>query len=325
MAAKEFRRDFHAILEKSREFLKTHPPVYFAQFTGLTLISPELVSALADGICSPTDEMYYFGGQQSEESTDYAVSMFFGYKPDLERGFSAVRDISGLFCDAVRNHLVKRSKETVKTLENLDDDHRAIMASYLLKILVDRWRSYEPELLTSPKIIAGAVALDQSFPPRIIFPTGKEVLLQAHTPELQSSMNSVVSNGKIEMMFLDTPILQATALVAHHLLENASKSATSETKPERATLPKTKDKTASPFIPTPFQKAILECLQNKGMRTDAIANKLGDRRKFFREKKELEEQGLLSHHKRVGFYSPVAPPPELANKLHQDGTKTPPK
>ena len=67
-----------------------------------------------------------------------------------------------------------------------------------------------------------------------------------------------------------------------------------------------------PFVPSPFQKSIIDALNGRAMRTDALAAKIGDRRKFFREKKELEERGLVAHHQKLGFYRPDAPPPELS-------------
>lgn len=69
-----------------------------------------------------------------------------------------------------------------------------------------------------------------------------------------------------------------------------------------------------PFVPTPFQQDILDALEGKALRTDALAAKVGDRSRLFRHPgglKELQEQGLVAHHKRLGFYRPDAPPEEL--------------
>jgi len=74
------------------------------------------------------------------------------------------------------------------------------------------------------------------------------------------------------------------------------------------------------FIPTDFQRDILLALKNKSLRTDAIAHKLNcGRSRLFADPgglPELQEQGMVSHHKRIGYYRPDAPPPEL------DGTGT---
>jgi hypothetical protein len=73
---------------------------------------------------------------------------------------------------------------------------------------------------------------------------------------------------------------------------------------------------AEPFIPTPFQEAILEALDGKALRTDALGAKVGDRSRLFRHPgglKELQEQELVAHHKRLGFYRPDAPPEELSD------------
>lgn len=70
----------------------------------------------------------------------------------------------------------------------------------------------------------------------------------------------------------------------------------------------------SPFVPTPFQAGILEALDGVAMRTDALAAKIGDRRRLFRHPgglKELQENGLVDKHDRLGYYRPDAPPAEL--------------
>jgi hypothetical protein len=80
------------------------------------------------------------------------------------------------------------------------------------------------------------------------------------------------------------------------------------------TLPREPAEEDQPFAPTDFQEAILEALEGKALRTDALAAKVGDRRRLFRHPggiKELIEQGLVKHHDRLGYYRPDAPPPEL--------------
>ena len=68
------------------------------------------------------------------------------------------------------------------------------------------------------------------------------------------------------------------------------------------------------FLPTPFQQAILDALEGKAMRTDALGAAVGDRSRLFRPGglKELRERGLVDHHERRGFYRPDSPPEELA-------------
>jgi hypothetical protein len=68
------------------------------------------------------------------------------------------------------------------------------------------------------------------------------------------------------------------------------------------------------FVPTPFQKGLLHALEGLALRTDALAAKVGSRRKLFTHPgglRELQEQALIAHHKRLGYYRPDAPPPEL--------------
>lgn len=74
---------------------------------------------------------------------------------------------------------------------------------------------------------------------------------------------------------------------------------------------------APDFVPSDFQRDILAALNGKGLRTDALAAKVGNRRKLFADPgglPELQEEGLVSHHKRVGYYRPDAPPPDLNEK-----------
>jgi hypothetical protein len=71
---------------------------------------------------------------------------------------------------------------------------------------------------------------------------------------------------------------------------------------------------SSPFVPTAFQQDILDALEGKALRTDALAARVGDRSRLFRHPgglKELQEQGRVAHHKRLGYYSVESPPPGL--------------
>ena len=66
-----------------------------------------------------------------------------------------------------------------------------------------------------------------------------------------------------------------------------------------------------PFEPNEMQDAILECLDGKCLRTDALATASGyDRRKLFRKPgglAELQEQGLVANDPARGYYRPDAP------------------
>ncbi len=68
-----------------------------------------------------------------------------------------------------------------------------------------------------------------------------------------------------------------------------------------------------PFVLTPFQQAILDALEGKALRTDALGAAVGDRSRLFKPHglKELRERGLVDHHDRLGYCRPDAPPPEL--------------
>jgi hypothetical protein len=82
---------------------------------------------------------------------------------------------------------------------------------------------------------------------------------------------------------------------------------------------------SEPFVPTPFQKAILSALDGVALRTDALAGKVGDRRRLFKPGgiKELMALGLVKNHRRLGYYRPDARPTELgpsAPRGHLDGT-----
>ncbi len=68
------------------------------------------------------------------------------------------------------------------------------------------------------------------------------------------------------------------------------------------------------FVPNAFQKAILAALDKKGLRTDALAAKVGDRRRLFKDPgglPELMEEGMVAHHKRIGYYRTDSPPQDL--------------
>ena len=68
---------------------------------------------------------------------------------------------------------------------------------------------------------------------------------------------------------------------------------------------------ATPFVPTPFQKGILQVLAGQALRTDDLGRKVGNRRKLFSHPgglRELQEHGLVAHHKRLGYYRPDLPP-----------------
>lgn len=75
----------------------------------------------------------------------------------------------------------------------------------------------------------------------------------------------------------------------------------------------TRGPAATAFVPTPFQQDILDALEGKGLRTDALAAKVGDRSRLFRPEglPELRQHGRVDHHPRVGYFRPDAPPPCL--------------
>jgi hypothetical protein len=69
-----------------------------------------------------------------------------------------------------------------------------------------------------------------------------------------------------------------------------------------------------PFVCTVFQESILQALEGKALRTDALGAAVGDRSRLYKPGgiKELRDAGLVGHHPRLGFYSMTAPPAELA-------------
>lgn len=82
-----------------------------------------------------------------------------------------------------------------------------------------------------------------------------------------------------------------------------------------STIPVAED---SAFVPTAFQQDILKALDGKALRTDALAAKVGDRRRLFKDPgglPELQEHGLVSHNRRVGYYRPDSLPPELTQAV----------
>lgn len=67
------------------------------------------------------------------------------------------------------------------------------------------------------------------------------------------------------------------------------------------------------FVPTAVQSAILAALDGKALRTDELGAVIGDKRRLYHAGgiKELRDLGLVELHKRLGYYRPDAPPPEL--------------
>lgn len=70
------------------------------------------------------------------------------------------------------------------------------------------------------------------------------------------------------------------------------------------------------FLPNGFQIGVLNALEGRALRTDALANELRcSRSQMFRHPggiKELRAQGLVDNHPRLGYYRVDAPPPELS-------------
>lgn len=70
-----------------------------------------------------------------------------------------------------------------------------------------------------------------------------------------------------------------------------------------------------PFVPNEFQRQILEALDGKALRTDALAGAVGNRRRLFKHPggvSELIEEGLLANHPRLGYYRTDNPPPDVS-------------
>lgn len=65
------------------------------------------------------------------------------------------------------------------------------------------------------------------------------------------------------------------------------------------------------FVPSAFQCAILRALDCRALRTDELGRIVGDRRRLFRHPgglPELQDEGLVAHHRRIGYYRPDAKP-----------------
>jgi hypothetical protein len=69
-----------------------------------------------------------------------------------------------------------------------------------------------------------------------------------------------------------------------------------------------------PWVPTAFQAAILDALEGRALRADALGAEVGDRSRLYRHPggiRELRDRGLVMHHPRRGYYRPDAPPEEM--------------
>ncbi len=77
------------------------------------------------------------------------------------------------------------------------------------------------------------------------------------------------------------------------------------------------DTSPAAFVPNQFQESILGALEGKALRADALGHIVGDRSRLYRKPgglQELRDQGYVSHHPRLGYYRPDAPPEELATE-----------
>jgi hypothetical protein len=72
--------------------------------------------------------------------------------------------------------------------------------------------------------------------------------------------------------------------------------------------------TPKPFVRTVRQRQILDMLDGKSKKLAQLADRLKVKESTLsgRDLKELREQGLIDHSKRIGYYRPDAPPPELS-------------
>ncbi len=65
--------------------------------------------------------------------------------------------------------------------------------------------------------------------------------------------------------------------------------------------------------PTSFQLEILDALEGKALKTDALGAAVGDRGRLYKAHglQELRDRGLVKHRAGLGYYRPDALPPEL--------------
>jgi len=73
-----------------------------------------------------------------------------------------------------------------------------------------------------------------------------------------------------------------------------------------------------PFVPNALQGGILDALEFRALRTDALLSVVAaDRSRLYKRPggiHELREHGFVGLHPRLGYYRPDAPPPELASQ-----------
>jgi hypothetical protein len=86
------------------------------------------------------------------------------------------------------------------------------------------------------------------------------------------------------------------------------------------TLPPLPRAAAAPpaWVPNDNQACVLEALEGRALRTDALARASGvDRRALFQKPgglDELQAVGAVRHHPRLGFYRTDAPPPDISQE-----------
>ena len=106
----------------------------------------------------------------------------------------------------------------------------------------------------------------------------------------------------------------AKATLKEHDLDGGASNRKGELLTSREVGERQKDATENlePFIPSQLQERILKALKGQALKVEAVAREIGtDKRRLYDDPggiKELERNGLVVYHRRVGYYRPDALP-----------------
>lgn len=77
---------------------------------------------------------------------------------------------------------------------------------------------------------------------------------------------------------------------------------------------KPKKKPKKVFVLAAFQKGILQALEGRALRVQALGEAVKSVRRLYNDPgglKELVREGLVQYHPRIGYFRPDMPPPDL--------------
>jgi hypothetical protein len=214
---RERRRLLSELLKTLREELKSAPPIYFAEISGIPPGAYQAFHGLAYGICEPSDATRSYGPKESGD-----MPFFFGFVGDFDFAWERLLAVAPKICDTIGKTIVDETKEPMEPIDRLEADKQALMAAYFTYLLTDIFRAKQPESLQLPSILKGKIFCDPKDRASIWFPGGKVT----HPPILRDDAARTafwesLCGGRISINVLKTPIIQSCALTIARMLEQS--------------------------------------------------------------------------------------------------------